>query len=258
MNCEHIKPLCEAYALNALEPNEMRDVESHLKSCQACQTLVDGYANMLAELPGVAQAVAPVQAPEHIRDQVLAQIISEETLEAKATQPSWLDKLFQLPRWVPAVVGVQAVVIIAFGFLLFQQNSVNEQMTFESAQIQQAMQIMLAASQETQFLSATTEAPEGSWGRIYTRPDMDVVVVLVADTPPAPEDAEYRFWFKDGDSYVSSGVVHVIAEGDPSAGRGWLIAQKPDGYDQVIVTLDPVGSPTEAPNGTMILSANYS
>lgn len=258
MNCEHIKPLCEAYALDALEPEEKLDVETHLKSCPACQRLVDDYASMLAELPGVAQAVAPMQAPKHIRDQVLGQIISEETLQPKATQPSWLERLFQLPRWVPAVVAVQAVVIITFGFLLFQQNSVNEQMTFESAQIQQAMHIMLAASQETQFLSPSTEAPEGSWGRMYTRPDMDVVVVLVADTPPAPENAEYRFWFKDGDSYVSSGVVHVIAEGDPSAGRGWLIAPKPEGFDQVMVTLDPVGSPTEAPNGTMILSANYS
>ncbi len=258
MNCERIEPLCEAYALNALEMEEARDVEAHLVSCPKCQQLVTEYVSLLADLPEIAQMLRPLKAPKHLKDTVLTQIVSETGPNTTPASLSWLEKLFQMPRWVPSLVAVQAVVIIALGFVLFQQTNSNDQMRSSASTMRDALQIMMASSQETRFLSASNDAPEGSWGRIYSQPDMDVVVVLVADTPPAPDDAEYRFWFKNGDSYVSSGVVCVISEDGSIQGRGWLIVPKPEGYDQVLVTLDPIGSPSDAPVGPMILSADYS
>jgi len=258
MNCERIEPMCEAYALNALEIEEAKDVEAHMASCPNCEQLINEYVNLLNDLPEMVYATHPIQAPKHLKDNILAKIVSETHPNKAPARPSWLDKLFQMPSWGPSLVAVQAIAIVALGFVLFQQTNNSDALRNSEVSIRAAMEIMMAASQDTRFLSASNEAPEGSWGRVYSQPDLDVVVVLVADTPPAPEDSEYRFWFKDGESYVSSGVVNVLAEGNSGNGRGWLVAPKPDGYDQVMVTLDPIGSDLNKPTGPMILSADYS
>jgi hypothetical protein len=245
--------MLEAFALNALEPDEMQTVEQHLASCDGCSETVEIYHDSLAQLSLAAQDVDPIQAPSHLKQNIFDSISPPESASSpKLTFKERWQWLFG-SRLMPTLVTVQAAIILVLGGVLWQQSNSSQQS--DVVMLEQAMDLMLHGTNESRFLAATDDAPDGSWGRLYTRPDMDVVVVLMADTPAAPDNAEYRFWFRDGDEYIEAGVLHMDSE--TSRGRGWLVTPKPEQFDGVMVTMDSKGSTTNSPNGPIMLAASY-
>lgn len=277
VKCEEIEPLCEAFALNALDPEETALVESHIQDCPNCQQRVDAYQETLALLPYAAQAADPLRAPESLKAKVLQAVAAEVQAEASETQiesepephlqtqrpqgssrwQRWVQRL-RLPNspWVPALAATQVVLLVALGWLIFNQRATENQLTDQATQLEQGLQILLSGDIDSRFMQATAEAPAGSWGRFYTKSDSDMAVVLVADTPLPSSDSDYHFWFKLGEEFTDAGVVIVDVTGG-STGRGWLITHTPQDYEQVLVTLESKDSSSDQPLGPTLMAANY-
>jgi len=71
---EHVDNLIDAYALGALEPDEVARVERHLESCDACRALLDAVRAVTSNLLLAVPQAAP---PSALRGRILSRIHDE-------------------------------------------------------------------------------------------------------------------------------------------------------------------------------------
>lgn len=71
---EHVDNLIDAYALGALEPDEVAQVERHLETCDACRALLDAVRAVTSDLLLAVPQVAP---PPALRGRILSRIHDE-------------------------------------------------------------------------------------------------------------------------------------------------------------------------------------
>ncbi|HEY7339580.1 MAG TPA: anti-sigma factor [Ktedonobacterales bacterium] len=79
---EHVDNLIDAYALGALEPDEVARVERHLETCDACRALLDAVRAVTSDLLLAVPQAAP---PSALRGRILSRIHDEAQ---PASQPS--------------------------------------------------------------------------------------------------------------------------------------------------------------------------
>ena len=96
---ETIHDLSAAYALDALDPDEVDAFEAHLASCESCRKAVADFGSVAAEL---AFAGAPASPPPALRDRILD--------AARAERPNVVP--FR-PRWQRPLVAVAAIAACA-------------------------------------------------------------------------------------------------------------------------------------------------
>lgn len=266
LSCEDVQDRLELLALNALDADEHRAVEAHLEDCPDCQSVFSDVLQTVDLLPEAAQALDPVTVPDRVKTQLFDRLPASDTStpasETSASDPKrgWLERLSSLlgqPRWRWALAAVNVVVLVALGGLLYQQQTTTEHLASQVARLEAGIDILLdRGSGSRLFLEATSEANAESWGNVYTHRDSDLAVVLVADTAPPPPDAEYHVWFRTGERLIDAGVVAFSSDAG-STDHGWLITQKPEAIDRVMVTLEPKGAPSPQPLGPTVLAANY-
>ena len=267
LNCEDAQDRLELLALNALDVDERRAVEAHLEICPDCQSAFADVLQTVELLPEAAQSLDPVPpVPDRLKSQLFARLSATEAsppgpaTSASDPRRGWLERLnpfSRQPRWRWAIAAINIIVLIGLGGLLYQQRTATEQLTSQVARLEAGIDILLdRGSGSRLFLEATSEAEAGSWGNVYTHRDSELAVVLVADTAPPPPDAEYHVWFRTEDKLVDAGIVQFSSDAG-STDHGWLIAQKPEAVQRVMVTLEPKGSPSPQPLGPTVLAANY-
>ena len=266
LSCADVRDRLELLALNALDADEQRAVETHLDDCPDCQSVFADVLQAVELLPEAAQSIDPVTVPDRVKtrlfDRLPASGASTPAPETPASDPrrGWLERLSSLlgqPRWRWALAAVNVIALVALGGLLYQQQTATEQLSSQVARLEAGIDILLdRGSGSRLFLEATSDAEADSWGNVYTHRDSELAVVLVADTSPPPPDAEYRVWFRTGEQLIDAGVVEFSSDAG-STDHGWLITQKPDAIDRVMVTLEPKDSPSREPRGPTVLAANY-
>ncbi len=96
---ETIHDLSAAYALDALEPEELDAFEEHLATCESCRQAVADFGSVAAEL---ALAGTPASPPPELRDRILD--------AARAERPNVVPLR---PRWQRPLVAVAAIAVCA-------------------------------------------------------------------------------------------------------------------------------------------------
>lgn len=81
---EHVTDLVAGYALDALDADERRHVERHVRRCAACARLITADARVVGFLPYLAPAIAP--APD-VKAALFARIAHAERAVAEAPAP---------------------------------------------------------------------------------------------------------------------------------------------------------------------------
>lgn len=125
MNHKRIQNDLSAYFDNELSPNRHKEIEAHLRSCEAC-------AEMLSAFQKNRQMVADLShpVPSTLKDAVMAKI-HEQAAEAKIEEPARTPWLPDMGKWIPdlgrwffrpVTAGATAVLTLAliFGALYFQ------------------------------------------------------------------------------------------------------------------------------------------
>jgi anti-sigma-K factor RskA len=266
MQCEEIRPLLEADALGALEPDERAAVEQHLAGCAECRQRAQAYAQAAHALPDALATRSPLAVPPDLKGRVLqaltaplAQPQPDKTRLASADgrQPHQPGGRRSLWRWPRALVTFASVLVAVLALVwnahlnvaLAQERALRAE--YASLVDQQELVLEVIDSRETvKAFLRPLDGESPSYGKLYTRPGLSHVVVMAARLPfPAAGEA-YHVWVTQQGETRLAGVLNVNVQG-----FGLLLfeAEQPSPvYEAAQLTLQRLD--TQHPAGQPILS----
>jgi anti-sigma-K factor RskA len=267
-----IGAMLDEYALGQLSQDERRDVESHVRECDACAA---GLRELSVVMEGIALSVDPVTPPPALKQRVLSSLASQP----QEPRPSSVDSnVVAMPPYGvkirrgihPGWLAAAAVVILGLAAALYSSTE-TRRLLVEDVQEAQAVtvelqrQLDLSASQADRVVSILTagdmqpiamsgkENATASTARAYWSPTRGLLIVA-NDLPMPPPGRIYQVWVIGGGKPLSAGLL-----GEQGAGRGILIAPPPGGVAPgtvtVAVTDEPPGG-LPAPSGSIRLAGS--
>jgi len=220
--------LSAAYALDALDADELEAYETHLAGCDRCR---DDVASFRATASALAYDVDLPPLPETLEHRIIA--------AARAERPNVVPLRQRLAIPAAALSAVAAVAAIAIGiWAIHLSNSLDHQ-----------RQIRKDQRSVIDVLSDCTRTPtQGSSGAICVAPTEKAV--LIADSlPAASPDKTYEAWVITGKRVQAAGLFRG------GAGRKYVLLTKPlRAPAKVAVTLEKRGGVT-APTTAILLQA---
>ncbi|NUR98487.1 MAG: hypothetical protein HOV67_24930, partial [Kribbellaceae bacterium] len=212
--------LTAAYALDAVDEAERREMEAHLATCPDC---VAEVAEMREALGLWAAAeVEPVEPPAHLRAAVLARIAETSQSAEVFRTPLPSRRRFAYAGAAAAVVVVLALV----GVLIGQQARLRDQRTRTDD-----IAAVLAAPDAQLH---TSPAAGGGQVNVVVSPSLSRAVVTLRDLPAAPGKS-YQMWLvHDG----QPGSVGVLAG---TAADGVQLIDHVTGATDFGLTKEPAG-----------------
>lgn len=259
---ERIEGFLPAYALGALDGEDLRELEEHLAAgCPECRRQI---ALWQRDLEALAESVPPVQPSETTRARVL------RLVGAEASAPSSVPSSSRLPRWLPFAAAALFLLAV-WGFagqvrlrdelrrVTAGQESLERQVAdldrevqqarFESRRTAQALQVLAAPHVSTVVLAGLGPTP-GAAGHTYVNPQTHDALFYAFNLPVLAPDKTYQLWFIAGGKPVSAGTFSV----DPRGTGSLRVEQVVDVEDIQVwaVTVEPRGGVPQ-PTGEMVL-----
>jgi Anti-sigma-K factor rskA len=220
--------LSAAYALDALDGDELEAYETHLAGCDQCR---EDVASFRATANALAYDVDLPPLPETLEHRIVA--------AAKAERPNVVPLRQRLALPAAALSGVAAVAAIAIGiWAIHLSNSLDHQKSISKDQ--KALIDILSDCSKT----PTT----GSSGAVCVAPTEKAV--LIADSLPAASPGKtYEAWVIAGKRVQPAGLFRG------GAGRKYVLLTKPvRAPARVAVTLEKRGG-VSAPTTAILLQA---
>lgn len=213
-----IHELTAAYALDALEPEERIEYETHLRECEACQ-------DELASLSSVTEALAvaasgPAPRPE-LRDRVLSAARAEPQ-----TVVAFEPRSRRAMPVLAAVAAVAAVVALAIGLWATQLSGDLDEARTALERQQQAAAVL--ADPEARTIALAT-----GQGRLVVDSEGQAVLQL-AGLGPAPAGKTYEMWVVEGETPVPAGLFAGV-------GHAELVDGTVEPGDVIAVTIEDEG-----------------
>lgn len=251
--------LLPAYALGALDGEELRELEAHLASgCRECRAHLDLWQGDLEEL---AASVEPVTPSETTRRRVQRLAFGKETVPARPRP---------LARWAVIVAAASLLIAVWSGWRqarlgeelqrlgterdrLARQVSVLDQRLglarSEAQRMAESLAIIASPGARATQLAGLGPSPEAS-GHTLVNPERGKAVFYAFDLPRLDPDKTYQLWWigEDGKP-VSAGTFDVDERG---AGSVQVDRVAPAGTQVWAVTIEPKGGVPQ-PTGEMVL-----
>lgn len=238
------------YALDALEPEEARTFEEHLRGCASCRSTIEEMRSVIAMLPFTVDLVEP---PPHVKQQLMRQVRSTPVALAAApnaaagaaarypAQSRGTPWLALLQRALPIGVALASVVLVLglAALLVRQQRELDELRRVQAIVGSPGTVVAPVSAGEVQ-------------AKLYMLPDSPTAYLVVDGLPRLPADRDFQIWMLDEGGPVSVGVHH------PEGGGRWLIQapQPMREYDGVGITQEPRGG-SPAPTTEPILAHQF-
>lgn len=247
---EEVRSALGAYALGALDPEEIQSLEAHLATCSACAEDLARYESALVALGG---SVAPVPPPPLIRERLLAvaEADAEEPRRSPRQEPTVLSKrrpqITGLQQWARtpvvlprmAAVGMALVAallvaaIIASGAILLR---VQDERDAAQAGQQELAEYLRNGGSVTPLVSMQGEEPstEGG-GSLVVAPGQSGALLVVDGLAPSAANRSYRVWVARAGDRTRVDELRVGPDG-----TGWLTlatAEPLASYDAVGITV---------------------
>ncbi len=229
----HVLDLLPALAIGALDSDEARGVEEHVRSCWICRNESIAFQEAAEALSLAAPAADPSPALKVRLMQQVGAAPSRGPVLAEAPAPSFWERL--LPAWGLAslllIIGLSASSIV-----LWQRVNDLEFLTAPGG--------MRAVP-----LTATDAAPSAT-GFVLISADGNDGALVVDGLPPLAESQQYQLWLiRDGQR--TSGAVFSTDENSYGGTRIRAPLSLLD-YSAVGITIEPLGGSPQ-PTGTRVL-----
>ncbi len=185
MERAEIHELSAAYALDALDADELKVFEEHLARCPECRENVASFHAASAELAYDTYAPEP---PRGLRERILE--------EAARERP----KVVELPRRRRWAMPIAATAAVAAGCaavgLAFWAADLSQQVDDLQAQQHQANEALIALIDP----SASHFALEGADGVLVVDEENGEGKLVISGLASAPSDKAYAAWVIEGDA----------------------------------------------------------
>ncbi|HEX5719078.1 MAG TPA: anti-sigma factor [Thermoanaerobaculia bacterium] len=247
--------LLPAYALGAVDGEDLREMESHLATgCAECRRQLDLWQGDLEELAASVEPVAPSDMARR-RIQKLA-----GTAAPVRSRPS---------RWPAILAAASLLVAVFFGWrqarlgeemerlgaerdrLARQVSGLDQQLGLaraEANRMAESLAIITSPSSRAIVLAGLGPSPNAK-GHTFVSPERGKAVFYAFDLPALTPDKTYQLWWIEGGKPVSAGVFKVDERGTGSI----QVERAPRGAtDAWAVTVEPAGGVPQ-PTGEMVL-----
>ena len=226
MEHEAVRELTAAYALHALNPEEEREVEAHLRVCERCREELASFGEAAASLAYGLEAPSP---PPALRERILGDVRGERSNVVPFRRR-------RLPL-VATSVAAAAASVAAVGLGLWAKS------LSDSLERERALSALLGDP------AARSVRVQGADGRLVVGRGGEAALV-VSDLASAPAGKTYEVWVIRGDEPRPAGLF----EGDRARDVVTLTIPVPE---------DATGAGTvqrdggvEKPSGSPVLTAD--
>jgi len=283
---EEIRELAALYALGSLTQHEARSFEIHIREgCSVCEGEFHKFARTIAEMGFASEEV---QAPDYIRDLLLARIEREPQPAAPAIAPSRNKEMEQSPektspasapfpsppskRGMPPIIAwIVASALFMMAFWAFfnwkssrdANNQLQAQLSaarMDAEELQKKIDSQSGKSAELEQVLAIVHKPGARIARLIGQAATpDYAGAILWDTKeseclalgsflPTPQGKVYQLWFFSATTKIPVGLIKT-----DSNGRVYTtlrVPQEAEGATAAVVTLEP-------DNGSQIPTAPY-
>jgi anti-sigma-K factor RskA len=236
-----VHDLAEAFALDALGPDERQVVEEHLSDCDGCAADVARAQRVAGQLASVLEPREP--SIGHLA-RFQARLAAEDRPSHAALPTAGHRRGFRWSLRQALSLAAAAVLVIALGgwSLHLQQELVYQQ---------QVANVAIRA--DARDLSPSLVAGD-ALGRAFVDPSTNQVLISVNQFPELSAGRTYQLWFTRADRQLDSGGTFGVS----NDGSGVILATAPAGmgaYVGVGITTEPSGG-SPAPTAPMLMYWN--
>ncbi len=272
MDREKFEELCAAYALGALEGEELREFESALRTADDdMKRLLFEFQRVALHLPVVAQEATP---SPRIKQRILERIHSDTVPQPQSMFSKLVSLLgFDNPRIGFAISFALIIVTMGIGYYAFllrnaiherdqriaviQQELSQQQQHFTVLQTElirkeELLKVLQSPRIEVVIMNGKEINPSG-YGKIIWDPIKKSAILQISNLPAVPKDKDYQLWVIKDQKPISAGVFTV---NDPLTETLFKIEQLVETDKKSInafaITLEPKGGVPQ-PTGQMYL-----
>jgi anti-sigma-K factor RskA len=231
-----------AYAMGALDPQEVSALEAHLQTCDSCRVDLAEYqrisTGLLSALPPKAPSAALKQGLE------------------KRLQSQWKSNRPQMKWSMNRMVATGALVLLlginiisAFEIYSLKQ----EQSELDGQYSSQQSAIAMLAYPSTQTVGFEQGGISGS---LLVDKKRNLLAVFAWHLPPAPAGKTYQVWLIDPQEDRTSGGFLVPENNQPFVMNIIRSPQPLMGFVGLGVTLEPLGG-SPKPTGPRVLRVDF-
>jgi anti-sigma-K factor RskA len=260
--------LLPAYALGALDGEELRELEEHLAGgCAECQGQIDLWNG---DLEALAASIAPVEPADTTRARILrlAGVVPQLGPSAQPASAPAVPRR-RLPRWLPAAAALLLVALWGIAGqirlrgeverlrgerdrLSLQVSTLDREVSLardEARRASQALQVLAAPGVQSVVLAGLGSTPNAA-GHAYLNPRRRDALFYAFDLPALPADKTYELWFFAGGKPVPAGTFAVDEQGVGSLRVERV--DRPESVEAWAVTVEPRGGVPQ-PTGEVVL-----
>jgi len=220
-----------AYALDALDGEELMRFTEHLPSCPICTHAVVDFRLTAGQMPLAAELATP--SPE-LRVRILAAVAAE----ARAEQPR---RPLPLRRRTPQIYAMAAVLLLALGLGQLAWNlTLQRNLQQTRAELSQA-QGELAS---TRWQLASAQSGQAITGEVVYLRDRQQAVLVVNGLPALQADQVYEVWLLNEGSAPVPQTVFLTST--------TAIQANLDQYQKIAITIEPGPRGSTAPTSPVL------
>jgi hypothetical protein len=240
---EQVAEQLAAYALDALDLQDLGPIEEHLSSCDDCQAILEEYKQIGEGLLHIPQTIKP---PAGVRSRLIA------ALALEPEKPNLAHRLLELPWLRLGAIG-------AFVALL----TINITSFAQSRDLQQQVELLAAQQQSSQTGLALASYPNAKTAQIFGEkvggtfvydPGVRIAVAYIWGLDQLETDQIYQAWLISPDgSRTSGGLIQPETGSDFTV----MVIDSPLPLSEFIgfgMTIEPAGG-SSGPTGPKVLGA---
>ncbi len=237
-----LKENLSAYALGALDANDVPALEAHLRTCKSCTTDLAAYRQIT---DGLLTALPPQSPPAGLKKRIQQRLGREAGSSSSAA------------RWSFGRIAFGAAFLLLIGLnalSLFQLSSIRKAQAEQDARstgVQTA--IAMLAYPGTQVLAFDQNGVDGS---LLVDKQRNLLAVFAWHLPPTPAAKVYQLWLIDPQGQRTSGGFLVPEADYPFA---MTVIQSPaplTGFTSLGVTIEPAGG-SPGPTGPKLFGVSF-
>jgi anti-sigma-K factor RskA len=237
-----------AYALSALDAENIPALEDHLAGCPDCQAELEEYLSITA---GLLQAVPPRKPSQKLRHTLMNRL---PVRQSRVPKP--LATIFErFPLWQAASTLALLFLLILNVFSSMQIRDLRQQQAALAKRLSHDQTaIAMLAYPSTKTLPVHADVP-GIAGSMLVDEDKSTAVLVLWNLPPLGAEQTYQIWLIDANGKRLSGGLFR-----PVTGQGYTTAtvQSPRPFGEFVgigVTVEPEGG-SEGPTSSRVLGVD--
>ena len=226
MNCDEVRELAGAYALDALPEEERQQVDEHLRSCD----LHDELAALRATALGLAVAAPEREPPAELLARIIAAALAPERSEQRFSDVPTSGRRSPLP-WLRrhALAAALAALVVVLGAW--------------------NVALQFGDSGGTETFVHLYRAENGLWLRVETQLGEPHAGVALGGLERLPADQTYQLWAVRDGRWLSVGTFNANVEGRWQGDFDFALQSG----DEIAVTVESAGG-SERPTSDPLMS----